>query len=501
MSRWLRGNAVIWALVIVAVVMAALLLGVFRAYQSATLQLLHERDQQVAFLSAARLKEELTRYAGALTDLSHNPAINQGSDSQRHLALLAARPRLAVFDGGVAVLDTFGQVQATLGGQSDVVGRDWSEHDYFRAQIGAPGISLSDIHDDGPVAGPLVALSVPMVNAEGEFAGVLVGFFRLGESAVSALYASIVRLRMGQSGTTYLVDGQGDIIYDSDYGPPGGPLAERGPQGLGGLHRAGTLRTRDGEGHDILVAYAPLPGTSWSLVVEDDWEALTAPIRRYRQLLLGLLVATLATPVIGLAWAVQRRRLSPEADQDFDGGSAGGLQRALAPRQLPMIPGWSLALHVQPGRDGTRDYLDVEFLPDGRLALLMARLPATDRRAAHVASLLHAGLHRAAHSGLSTTAALGEVHALLGPAVAADGGTPCLWLLLDPLTGHLAMANAAYPTPRHVGSDVNDGDAAAARWAAAGQPGPRHVGPSGDPDPSWRLLHRRQRRGPRCRRR
>ena len=33
-------------------------------------------------------------------------------------------------------------------------------------------------------------------------------------------------------------------------------------------------RTRDAEGHDIVAAYAPVPGTRWTLVSEDDWAAL-----------------------------------------------------------------------------------------------------------------------------------------------------------------------------------------------------------------------------------
>ena len=45
----------------------------------------------------------------------------------------------------------------------------------------------------------------------------LAGLFRLGESRVSAFYASIVRLRLPGTGNTYIVDKAGQIIYDSGY--------------------------------------------------------------------------------------------------------------------------------------------------------------------------------------------------------------------------------------------------------------------------------------------
>ncbi len=54
-------------------------------------------------------------------------------------------------------------------------------------------------------------IAAPVRSPNGEFLGALAGMFRLGESAISPFYASIVRLRLGQSGNTYLLDGMGKI--------------------------------------------------------------------------------------------------------------------------------------------------------------------------------------------------------------------------------------------------------------------------------------------------
>ena len=40
--------------------------------------------------------------------------------------------------------------------------------------------------------------------------------FRLGAASASAFYGGIVKLRLGENGSTYLVDGAGRVIYHPD---------------------------------------------------------------------------------------------------------------------------------------------------------------------------------------------------------------------------------------------------------------------------------------------
>ena len=52
----------------------------------------------------------------------------------------------------------------------------------------------------------------------------------------------------------------------------------------------GAVRTQGGDGQEIVASYAPVPGTPWGLVVEEDWAALISSGHRYRPFLIVLLV-------------------------------------------------------------------------------------------------------------------------------------------------------------------------------------------------------------------
>lgn len=451
-----RGTAPVWGFVLATVTLAIALVMVFRAYQAATWDLIHERDLQVAFLSAARLREELTRYGGELSALTRRPEIYAGTAAERRAALVGAASQLAVFDGGVVLVDHHGRVQASQPARSVVYGTDWSSREYFRLQIVSPRITVSDITtDDAPVGTQAVAVSVPMTDADGAFAGVLIGFFRIGESGASALYASIARLRTGEHAHTYIVDSRRNIIYDSAYVSAGGPLSGPGPEGLGDLARAGTLRTRDGAGNDILVAHTPVPGTRWALVIEDDWTQLTASVARYRQIMLGLLVLGIAIPLLGLAWTALRQRGAPGAGRPFRGAvdAAVAVHRLIGPVQLPMLPGWSLAGHQQPGDGRPRDFHDFRFRPDGCLIVAACRLPVDAAQAVGVMSLVRANLRAAARHGWGAAEAVSEIDALICADTDPGSAVAGLWLVLDPLSGQVTLVNAGFEPPRLVHLD------------------------------------------------
>ncbi len=101
--------------------------------------------------------------------------------------------------------------------------------------------------------------------------------FRAGATSVSAFYGDLVKLRIGQSGTVYLVDGTGRLIFAPD--PVRGGPAVRGdgdPAGGAGRARSAPCVHRAIDGHDAVAGYAPVPGTSWGLVAVEDWSSVMA---------------------------------------------------------------------------------------------------------------------------------------------------------------------------------------------------------------------------------
>jgi GAF domain-containing protein/HAMP domain-containing protein len=130
--------------------------------------------------------------------------------------------------------------------------------------------------------------------------------FRVGATTVSAFYGKIVKLRIGESGSAYLVDGNGRLIYHTDTDRLADDISAQQivQQVLNG--EVGVVRTHDFGGQDIVASFAPVPGTSWGLVTQESWAALTHSSRGYQQFLLLLLALGVVVPVLVVTVGVRR---------------------------------------------------------------------------------------------------------------------------------------------------------------------------------------------------
>jgi PAS domain S-box-containing protein len=297
-----------------AIILLAVALVTYFAFQQVTETLVLERDVAVTEAAAGQLATKLERYADLLTSLARIADVYQNDPSAQREALARARNRLAIFDGGVLILDTFGTVVAAQPEWPNILGEDWSDRSYYqetvRSQLaGIPsGHTLSDIVADGLGGAEVIVVAVPITGERGEFRGVLAGMFRLGTTAVSTFYGDMLKLRVveEESGTVYLVDGQGRVIYHSDADLIGRDLSMHTvvPRVLGG--EAGAIRTRDSAGRNIVAGFAPVPDTSWGFVAEEDWATLIREGRGYGNSLLILLALGIVVPAVLVAFGVNR---------------------------------------------------------------------------------------------------------------------------------------------------------------------------------------------------
>jgi nitrate/nitrite-specific signal transduction histidine kinase len=147
---------------------------------------------------------------------------------------------------------------------------------------------------------------MPITGPQGEFVGTIAGMFRVGATTVSAFYDDIVKLRIVESGSAYLVDGNGQVIYytDTDRIADDVSAQEVVQQVLSG--QVGAVRTRDLDGQEIVASFAPVSGTSWGLVTQESWAALTHSSRGYGQFLLLLLALGVVVPALVVAVGVRR---------------------------------------------------------------------------------------------------------------------------------------------------------------------------------------------------
>jgi nitrate/nitrite-specific signal transduction histidine kinase len=325
----LQTKIIAWSFVPTAVILFAVAVVIFIAYRQVTEDLVIERNQELTRLSAGQLAAELARHTDLLDAEARMADIYQGSPSTQRAALSQASNRLSVFDGGVIILDTFGTVVAAVPERPETLGQDWSDRAYFRQMLRSPGPEpvFSDIVTDGPDGAEVIVAAVPITGERGEFLGIMAGMFRLGATSVSAFYGDIVKLRIDVNCCAYLVDGNGRVIYHSELDNIGDDYSAQvaARQALNGM--TGAIRTHDAAGLDAVTSFAPVPGTTWALVTEENWTGLVSASQGYRRFLFVLLALGVVAPALVVAFGV-KRITSPveeliEAAQEVAGGSFG----------------------------------------------------------------------------------------------------------------------------------------------------------------------------------
>ena len=447
--RWYR-NVLAWLVLLAIVVIAGMSIYTYRAYQQASSELLIERDRQVAVLSAARLRSEMTKFSDVLDSLSRSIGVFSGDVDEQRRLLAEAATRLAVFDAGVLLLDNQGVIVAAEPAQPELVGEDRSSREYFRSLLGDETVFISDSVNDGPDHAPIIAISVSVLGPRSNFTGALVGMFLLGEPNQSSFYASIVRLRLGQTGSAYLFDGKGRVLFDNDLDRVGHFLTTQELALVAGPSESDALRTVNTEGVEIVASFAPVPQTDWTLVVEDDWELLTSSARRYSNLFLLSLAVGIALPPLGVGIMIRQRRfrrlqLVNPAEREV---ITEAVASRLLPTTVPMLPGWNIVARHDQGRGPRRDFYDAAILPDGRLMLTLGQAHGQALEAALGLATARTMLRAAADRMDSAGEALRACDRILAGSFGDPLVVSCSLALVDPVSGQVDYAYAGQPPPQ-----------------------------------------------------
>ncbi|MBL8056689.1 MAG: GAF domain-containing protein, partial [Anaerolineales bacterium] len=303
----LRRRILAWTFFPAALILAGVAVAMYFAYQNITEELLVDRDKELARLRAGELANSLSEYSRGLAAVARDLGLAETSSAAQQAVLAAARNRLIYFDGGTFILNNLGRVIAAEPARSDIMGLDWSTRPYFRPLIGGTSEAVfSDIEADGPQGARVIAIAVPISNPRNEFLGALVGMFRLGADTISPFYGTILRLRLERNGEAYVIDQRGNLIYASDPDLIGTSFSGHAVASLALTGEVGAVRTQAPDGREVLASFGPMPGATWRLVIEEDWEALTRSSTVYGQFLLALLALGVLAPVVVVAIGVRR---------------------------------------------------------------------------------------------------------------------------------------------------------------------------------------------------
>lgn len=141
----------------------------------------------------------------------------------------------------------------------------------------------------------------------------------------------------------------------------------------------------------------------------------------------------------------ENRKTTRRLEQEL--GEAEEIQRALLPRELPLIAGFELAVAWEPARSVSGDYFDVIRFTDGRTAICIADVAGKGLSAALLMSNVQASLKSLATGTTPPHELMTRVNGIICENIVAHRFISCFYALLDPLTGKLAYANAGHDAP------------------------------------------------------
>lgn len=260
------------------VIFGVIATGLYASQQTVT-SLLIERHRQLATLSAARISEAVEGYIRVLEALAETPEIQSDSSSVQLSKLQSVSDTLEIFNAGVVITNEEGRVTTGIPAPALPITHIVAEQNYFR-QIRAQGTpSLSDVIPDALNNRSIIVMAVPIVNKQRTFRGALLGMVSLSNTSLGD---AVRQLRFGKEDFSYVVDGQGRVIFHplpenigADFNDR--PFVKNVVAGDSG----GTLWKSSTTGEQLVMGYAPIKGTHWGLIVREQWDAVVAPVQVY----------------------------------------------------------------------------------------------------------------------------------------------------------------------------------------------------------------------------
>ena len=160
-------------------------------------------------------------------------------------------------------------------------------------------------------------------------------------------------------------------------------------------------------------------------------------------------LSTQAAPALRVAQLARQQQIEARLRErmEHEMRVARVIQQTLLPKEIPAIPGWSMAAHWQPARAVSGDFYDFIPFPDGKLAIIVADVTDKGVPAALVMATTRSMLRSAAEQLVAPGAVLEVTNNRLCPDIPPNMFVTCLYVLLDPESGYIRYANAGHNVP------------------------------------------------------
>jgi signal transduction histidine kinase/DNA-binding NarL/FixJ family response regulator len=287
-KHWLRKSLrlKILMMAIMPVIVFQVIAGVmvFAAYEKVTTDLVIRRDRELAGLTAYRLQNFLQNPPPDAQPLSDPLALNSNQDDNEVNLLL----------------DMKGIILSVSPAHPDLIGQSWLGRADVQQVLQTQTLQYSDIVTIPQLSNqPGIMRAFPVLDKSSTLSGVLLEFSPIGDQNGRGFYGSLAAmLENHEKKTLYVIDGQGKVVYHPNTAYVGQDFS-----GLPAVKNALAGETDAIYTHSIktkatITSYAPIPGGTWILMVEDDWDNLTADMRNYQGLLLLLLALGVVAPAV-----------------------------------------------------------------------------------------------------------------------------------------------------------------------------------------------------------
>ena len=278
-TKSLRTKIILSALIpTILVLVGAAIIALF-AYERAARDVVEERDTELARISAARLSEALSQHSLVLRTISAEADIRSMEPARLRSALESARNRLNVFDAGVVVYDGEGIAVSSQPFEPGRQGAGFPVPSELEIVGDTLRPAFSNVFMDEVSGEEVVMIAVPILGSGGELDGVLVGIATLRSSLLNVTYSKVLEITAGQSGFAYLVDRNGRVIYHRDSSQLGRRLTTIEPVSRANMGETGAVITDDPTGETIISGFAPVPGTGWGVITQEEWSNVSGPIQ------------------------------------------------------------------------------------------------------------------------------------------------------------------------------------------------------------------------------
>jgi GAF domain-containing protein/HAMP domain-containing protein/anti-sigma regulatory factor (Ser/Thr protein kinase) len=285
----LRAKTLLYVLIPTAVGLVAVATIALYAYERVAHDVVQQRDAEFATLQAARLSEGLHEYIELLQDYALLRDV-QSMDVNRLIDAIAKAPsEFQHFNAGVVVFDEEGVALWAMPPLPRRRGTNYPLPSQFDEVHHSLQPSLSDIFTDPLTGEEMISLAVPVTDADGNLQGVVAGLQTIRSSTFSEVYAELLQISPGQSRQAYVVDGNGRVIY-GDPSRLGASLSNWAPVARAIGRESGAVLVEDQAGDAVISGFAPVPDLGWALFTQQRWDDIVRPIRRYSNLLVGVLI-------------------------------------------------------------------------------------------------------------------------------------------------------------------------------------------------------------------